>query len=158
MALIEFEATSLNLEFHLSAEAMATHRLLMPVRRGAIAHGEFVQFGEHFGLVRPEILKAPLSLDAIHTAIAHSEEWLDRLHKLFPKIGSQLFKVVALQKILLGLLKNALSAPRDSGLLGPDRPPRSIELRGARRRRKERAQQEQKRDSTHAHDISEWRD
>src|SRR5215471_17153713 len=87
MALIELEATSFNLEFHLSAEAMATHRLLMPVRRGAIAHSEFVEFGEHFGLVRPEILEAPLSLDAVHTAIAHSEEWLNGLHKLFPKIG-----------------------------------------------------------------------
>ena len=155
MALIEFEATSFNLEFHLSAEAMATHRLLMPVRRGAIAHSEFVEFGEHFGLVRPEILEAPLSLDAVHTAIAHSEEWLNGLHKLFPKIGRQLFKVVALQKILLGLLKNALPAPRDSGLLGPGRPPRSIELRRARQRCQECGQQGQKRHSICAHDVNE---
>jgi hypothetical protein len=30
MALVEFEAISFNLKFHLSAEAMATHRMLMP--------------------------------------------------------------------------------------------------------------------------------
>ena len=30
MALVEFEAISFNLKFHLSAETMATHRMLIP--------------------------------------------------------------------------------------------------------------------------------
>jgi len=130
------------------------HRLLAGVRlRGAVTHSELVEFGKHFGLVRPEILKAPPPLDAVHTAIANSEERLNCLYKLLPKVRRQLFEVVALQKISLALLKNTLSAPGDSRLLGPGRPPWSIELRQAKRRYQECDRQDQKPGSIGRHVI-----
>jgi len=91
-------------------------------RRGALAHSELVKFREHFGLMRAEIFKAPLSCNAIHSTAAHSKERFDRLRKFLPKVGRQLFEVVALQKILFSLRKNTLSATGDSGFLGPGRP------------------------------------